>query len=271
MSGNMFRDKKPMINAFEVSEDDPEFLRPREFTFIFFTTAAPRARLLYDKHENYQQGTIQFSELTVTATEYMGRLCVHCKKPLTNVSDCCIATNQGQVVATVHETCFRKWFKASDKGQLSPYRLVRIKRQKLGVEGGGSFKVQVNQGTPADEYTFTALKPIRLEELAHDKMTGTIVQQPSSGYTGTPPQGISPDDYMLQMQTMVQGQGQEQSPPPAAAAAQPSDKPVPWQAMPPAQQQPAAQPAAAMSHSVKVEAECPHCRARLIITVETKG
>ena len=266
MSANMFRDKKPVINAFEVSEDDPEFLRPREFTFIFFTSTTPRARLLYDKHENYQQGTIQFSELTITATEFMGRLCVHCKQALTSVSDCCIATNQGQVVATVHESCFRKWFNSSDKGQLSPYRLARIKRKKLGVEGG-SFKVQINLGSPTEEYAFTAITPVRIEELAHDKMTGTIVQQPSAGYSGTPPQGINPDEYMLQMQTMVQGQEQASAQAPSAAA---EDKPVPWQALPPSQQAAPNAQASTVSHSVKVEAECPHCRTHLTITIESK-
>ena len=147
MGDTIFRDKKPGINAFEIDGDDPIFLKPREFSFLFFSSSLPRVRLLFEKHENYQQGTIQFSEITLTSTDYLKRPCLHCQKPITSTGDCCLAVNQKQVVAVVHEGCFGSWFNNSDKGKLSPYRLLRAKREKLSVPGG-SFKVQINNGTP---------------------------------------------------------------------------------------------------------------------------
>jgi len=257
MADPRFHDKSNSINAFEVSNDDPEFLRPREFTFLFFTAAQPRVRLLFDKHENYQQGTIQFSELALSAGDFTKRLCVQCKQPLSSPTNCCVATNQGQVVATVHESCFRTWFNSSDKGQISPYRLVRTRRRKLAIEGS-SFKVQINNGAPVEEYTFSALQSVELSELSEDPMTGTIVQQPTSGFTGTPPQGVDASDFMRHMQTMVHGNER----PSAAEQAQA------WQGG----AAPAAGTAAPMmSHSIRVEAQCPHCSARLVVTLETKN
>lgn len=267
MSDTMFRDKKPGINAFEINGDDPMFLKPREFSFLFFSNSLPRIRLLFERHENYQQGAIQFCELTLTATDYLKRPCLCCQQTIGTVGDCCLAVNQKQVVAVVHESCFKKWLDASDKGKISPYRLLRGKRQKLSVPGG-SFKVQINGGTPVEEYTFTELLPIEMGDLDGCVTMGTIVQQPSGGYSGTPPQGVPAGDYAVHMQTMVQGDSPREEP-----QAKPS---IEWGAgaketLPStgqANSEVVVQGQTTVSHSMKVKLSCPHCNQRLVLSID---
>jgi len=263
MPDTMFRDKKPGINAFEINGDDPMFLKPREFSFIFFSNALPRVRLLFERHENYQQGAIQFCELTLTATDYLKRLCLCCQKPICSAGDCCLAVNQKQVVAVVHEGCFKQWLDASDKGKISPYRLLRAKREKLSVDGG-SFKVQINNGTPVEEYVFSQLIPIKIDDVSATVTMGTIVQQPSSGFSGTPPQGVQPGDYAVHMQTMVD------SAPPKERKAQPS---IEWGAgrkeLPQVSpEEHGASGQATVSHSLKVKLSCPHCNQKLVLSID---
>jgi hypothetical protein len=269
MADNLFREKKAGINAFEVSGDDPMFLKPREFSFLFFSSSLPRVRLLFERHENYQQGAIQFCELTFTATDYLKRPCICCQKAITTVDDCCLAINQKQVVAVVHESCFNKWINASDKGKISPYRLLRTKRQKLSVSGG-SFKVQINGGTPVDEYTFTELLPIESKDVAASITMGTIVQQPSGGFTGTPPQGVQADDYVAQMKTMIQSESPREEPKAKTS--------IEWGAgskEPPSQSSSGYENnsivnnrQASVSHSMKVKLTCPHCNQRLVLSID---
>jgi len=263
----------PQFNAFELVPENPILLRMADFTFIFFSASLPRVRLLHDKRENYQLGTIQFQECEVSASEYVGRPCVHCKQSVDSVGDCCVAINQGSPVAIVHESCFREWFTASDKGAISPYRLIRGSRARMVIEGS-SFKVQINNDEGVDDYTFTAIDDIKIKDVATHAPSGTIVQQGAfGGYSGTPPQGVDAGSYMAHMQTMAGQGGGAAEPSQTAVGATPNGPAQQMQAQARSAQQQqllSPQPAGAHRAAFRTEVCCPYCGSELVVTIETK-
>lgn len=234
------------LNAFNVDPEDEVFLRPDENTFLFFVPGSPKLQLLFGKRENYQKGTIDFKELSLVTTDLLGQRCLCCKNQVQEVANLCVHLQKGRVKALMHETCFAGWFVNQNKASLNPYRFVRPRKRKLTAEGS-SFNVKAGEAPPVAELSFTGLREISFEEIKSSE-PGVGVESSSSapgiGFTGTPPQGMTQEDFYRNMMTGGSAPASPAQPAPAPAAAP------------------------AVRTRIQVSCTCPHCAKAFLLDIE---
>lgn len=157
--------KDRRVNAFQVSSEDPMFLRPEEHTFLFFGASHSVVRMLAGKKENYTAGTINFKEVSLRPADLVGNRCSHSKKVVNEIHTACVGIHQNHVKYLFQESEFVTWFGKQDKAKIKPYRFVRPRKKTLYVEDS-SFQIQINNGERIDEYTFEALSDIPYSSVA---------------------------------------------------------------------------------------------------------
>lgn len=236
------------LNAFNVDPEDDVFLRPEENTFLFFVPGNTKLQLLFGKRENYQKGTIDFKDLILVTTDLLGQRCLHCKEQVQDVSNLCAHLQKGRVKTLMHETCFASWFVNQNKSSLTPYRFVRSRKRKLTAEGS-SFQVKAGNAPPVAELSFNGLRSISFEEIKTGDGTesrDSTSSAPGIGFSGTPPQGMTQEDFYRNMMT-----GGDGRPVQSAAPA-----PAPSPAAPP------------VRTKIQVSCTCPHCARPFVLDIE---
>ncbi len=145
------------------------FLAPDDVVFLVVRGRDKPLRLFPFPEEVFGRAAQRIRPLVLRSTDYLGNACLHCGKPLEDPRDMVLALRGRDLVAVLHETCFKRWFVLQDKAGLPGYRFAWPKDTEL-VADDGVTRLQVD-GTPepVERAAFTALEALDYGNLAESR------------------------------------------------------------------------------------------------------
>lgn len=113
------------------SAGDERLLSRDETAFIFLRGESEQIEVLLDYEEVFGRNQKRLKVLKILPTNSLGATCRHCEKPIEDPENLVLVVQKAKPLHCIHETCFRKWFIALDKGKVPSYRFLKIRRVKL--------------------------------------------------------------------------------------------------------------------------------------------